>query len=131
MIGLLKKLTILFLFTSVMLIGCAGEKVPIEPPSGTGTVFQRTLVETQIAVKNALNKANFGIKKDSPEYIEAIHLKPGETVEKSDGELVGIWFKDRGNSVVILIDTMKNTSEVATQIDWEKPLLAAIMQELK
>ena len=126
----LRILTVVFIFSLVALIGCA-DKVPVEPPAGTGTVFQRTLIETQIAVKNALNKANFGIRQDSPEYIEAIHLRPGETVEKSSGELVGIWFKDRGNSVVVLIDTVKNVSEVATQKNWEKPLLAAVMNELK
>lgn len=123
-------LTIVCIFFLVALIGCA-EKIPVQPPAGTGTVFQRTLEETQVAVKNALNKANFGILQESSEYIEAIHLKPGETIEKSKGELVGIWFKDRGTSVVVLIDTAKNVSEVATQKDWEKPLIAAVMDELK
>ena len=130
MAGVLKTLTIaVYLTIFVALVGCA-EKVPVEPRTGTGTVFQRTLDEAHNAVRTVLNNADFGITKESPEYIEAIHLQPGETIENSDGELVGIWFKDRGQSVIILIDTKKNVSEVATQKDWQKPLLAALMREL-
>ncbi len=131
MAGVLKTLIIVVCLTiSVALVGC-GEKVPVEPRTGTGTVFQRTLDEAHNAVRTVLNNAGFGIIKESPEYIEAIHLKPGETIDNSDGELVGIWFKDRGQRVIILIDTKKNVSEVATQKEWQKPLLAAIMRELE
>ncbi len=131
MTGLLRLLTVVSFFSIIFFLAGCADKVPVEPPPGTGTAFQRTLDETQTAVRSVLAKAGFGIRKESPEYIEAIHLKPGETVEDSDGELVGIWFTDRGNSVVVRMDTMKNTSEVASQKDWEKPLLAALMHELE
>ena len=125
-----KNLAIVFLFAVFTLVGCADE-LPQMPSAGTGTTFQRSLDETQTAARNALAKSGFGIRTDTMDYIEAIRLAPGETVEDSDGELVGIWFKDRGSSVIVLIDTIKNSSEVATQKDWGRPLRALILHELQ
>jgi len=130
MLSPVKTLAIVLLFGLFTLAGCA-EYIPIEPPANTGAVFQRSLDEVQTAARNALTKMNFAITKENTQYIEAVHLKAEETVKSNDGELVGIWFKPRTTSVLILIDTAKTPKDIAGQRDWEQPLLAEIMRELQ
>ncbi len=125
-----KTLAVLLLFSLFSLAGCA-EYIPVEPPSNTGAVFQRSLEEVQTAARNALTKLNFAITRESDQYIEAVHLKAGETIDDNDGELVGIWFKPRASSIVVLIDTAKTPHDIAQQRDWEQPILREIMSELQ
>ncbi len=125
-----RNLIVLMLFGLFAFWGCA-EYAPEEPPPATGTVFhhpQETIIE---ASRNALTDLNFAITKESGEYIEAVHLKPGETVEDNDSELVGIWVKPREDqSVLLLIDTKKRASGIAKQRDWEQDILRKVMQQL-
>lgn len=129
MIGPLKTLTVMLIFALFTLVGCA-EYAPVEPAANTGTVFQRPLEEMQTATRNALTKLNFAIIKENELYIEAVHLKPGETVEDNESELVGVWFKPKEGSTLVLIDTEKRASGVAKQKAWEQDLMRQIMREL-
>ncbi|KJR99005.1 MAG: hypothetical protein VR65_18230 [Desulfobulbaceae bacterium BRH_c16a] len=129
MIGPLKTLSVLFLFSLVSLVGCA-DRVPVQPAPSTGTVFQQPLSEVQNATRNALTHLGFAITKESEEYIEAVHLKPGETVEDNDSELVGIWFKPRESSVLVLTHTALRPSGIAKQREWDQAIISRIMQEL-
>jgi len=124
-----KHLGLFVLFTLLALVGCT-EHTPMEPAANTGTVFQRPLEDLQNATRNALTKLNFGILKENDQYFEAVHLKPGETVEDNDSEVVGIWLKPRAGSVLVLINTMKRASGIAKQRDWEEDLLREIMRDL-
>lgn len=129
MIKLLRNLTIPVLFTLLTLIGCADD-APMEPAPNDGAVFQRPMSEVHTAARNALTKLNFAILKENDQYIEAVHLKPGETVKKNKGELVGVWLKPRQGATLVLIDTKKRPSGIAKQKDWEQPLLRQIFQNL-
>ena len=129
MTGLLKTLSVLVLFSFLALVGCA-EHVPVQPAPNTGTVFQRPLEEIQTATRNALTHLGFAITKESGDYIEAVHLKPGETVEANDSELVGIWFKPKGSSVLVLTHTALRPSGIAKQREWDQAIVSRIMQEL-
>lgn len=130
MIGPMRTLTILFCFFLVTFAGCA-DYDPVEPPANLGTVFQQPLTEVQTAVRNALTKLSFGIVKENEQYIEAVHLKPEETVKKNKSEIVGIWMKPREGSVLVLIDTVKTASGIAKQKEWEQDLMRQIMKELQ
>lgn len=125
-----KLLGIFFVFSLLILFGCA-EYAPVEPAANTGTVFQRPLEDLQNATRNALTKLNFGIIKENDQYFEAVHLKPGETVEDNDSELVGVWLKPKTGSVLVLIDTAKRASGIAKQRDWEEDILREIMRDLQ
>jgi len=131
MIGPLKTLALMFVFTILTLTGCAKQHVPVEPAPNTGTVFQRSLPEVQNAARNALTQLSFAITKESEEYIEAVHLNPGETVQDNQGELVGIWFKPRDKSVLVLTHTALTPAGIAKQKAWDQPLISKIMQELR
>lgn len=129
MIAPLKTLAVLFLFSLFSLIGCA-DHVPVQPAPNTGTVFQHPLSVVQTATRNALTHLGFAITKESEEYFEAVHLKPGETVEKNESELVGIWFKPREHSVLVLTHTSLRPSGIAKQKEWDQAIISRIMQEL-
>ncbi len=129
MIGPLKTLMVLLIFCLFAFAGCA-EYAPVEPAANTGTVYQRPLDEMQTAARNALTKLNFAIIKENEAYIEAVHLKPGETVEDNKSELVGIWFKPKGDGTLVLIDTEKRASGIAKQKIWDEDIRRQIMREL-
>lgn len=129
MIGVLKTLSVLFLFGFLSLVGCA-EHVPVQPAPNTGTVFQHPLGDVQTAARNALTHLGFAITKESEDYFEAVHLKPGETVENNQSELVGIWFKPREHSVLVLTRTALRPSGIAKQKEWDQAIISRIMQEL-
>ena len=131
MSGLLKVITVLFCFCLLGVSACSKDYVPTEPPAGTGTTFQRTPEEIQDGVRNALTKLNFAITIENEQYIEAVHLKPGETVEKNKSEIVGVWMKPREGSVLVLIDTVKTASGIAKQRDWEQDLMRQILREMQ
>jgi len=130
MIHSYRTLIVLLLSGLFALWGCA-EYAPEEPAPNTGTVFhhpQDTIVD---AARNALTELGFAITKENEGYIEAVHLKPGETVENNDSELVGIWVKPREDgSVLMLIDTKMRASGIAKQRDWEEDILRKVMQQL-
>lgn len=69
--------------------------------------------------------------KENDQYIEAVHLKPGETVEDNKSELVGVWLKPRNGATLVLIDTVKRASGIAKQKEWEQPLMRQIMKNLQ
>ena len=118
-----RNLIILIAVGLFALWGCA-EYAPEEPPPNTGTVFHQPAETVVDAARNALTELGFAITKESNEYIEAVHLKPGETVEDNESELVGIWVKPReAGSVLLLIDTKKRASGIAKQRDWEEDIL--------
>ena len=120
----------LFLFLTLFVVfGCA-EHVPKEPAMNTGTVIHQPIDTVRTAARNALTKLKFAITKENDQYIEAVHLKPGETVEKNRSELVGIWFKQREDAVVVLIDTEKRASGIATQRVWDEDITREILREL-
>lgn len=125
-----KYLSILIVFGLITLFGCA-EHVPVQPAPNTGTVFQAPLDQVQNATRNALTHLGFAIIKESPEYIEAVHLKPGETVEDNESELVGVWFKQRdANSTLVLTHTALRPTGIAKQKPWDEAITSRIMQEL-
>jgi hypothetical protein len=129
MIGPL-KLAVLFLFGLFTLAGCAKEFVPIEPAPNTGTVFQKTPEEVQAAARNALTKLSFAITKETAEYLEAVHLKPGETVEDNQGEMIYIWIKPRESNVLVLTYTRQRASGIASQKYWDQQVTTKMMEEL-
>lgn len=133
MIGPL-KFAVLVLFGLFSLAGCSKEYVPIEPAPNTGTVFQKTPQEVQVAARNALSKLSFAIVKETGEYIEAVYLKPGETVEDNTGERAYIWIKPRENNVLVLTYTRMiavGTSGIVKQKLWDQQIIAKMMQELQ
>jgi hypothetical protein len=130
MIGPL-KLTVLFLFGLFTLAGCSKEFVPVEPAPNTGTVFQRTPAEVQVAAHNALTKLNFAITKETGELIEAVHLKPGETIDGNKSEMVYIWIKPRESNVLVLIYTRLLATGIAKQKQWDQQLISKMMEELQ
>lgn len=130
MIRPLKTLVVFVCFALLALAGCT-EYAPTEPAANTGTVFQRSLEDVQTASRDALTKLNFAITKETAQYIEAVHLKPGETVEDNDSELVGIWFKPRASSILVLIDTEKTASGIETQRVWDDALTRQIFKNLQ
>ena len=130
MIGPL-KLTVLFLFGLFTLAGCSKEFIPTEPPPNTGTVFQKTPEEVQVAARNALTKLSFAITKETGEYIEAVHLQPGETVEDNRGEMVYIWIKPRESNVLVLTYTRQKASGIAKQKYWDQQVITKMMEELQ
>jgi len=132
MIGPWKKkiLSALLLFGLLSLVGCA-DHVPVQPAPNTGSVFQFPLSEVQTAARNALTHLGFAITKESPEYFEAVHLKPGETVEKNESELVGIWFQARDKySTLVLTSTALRPTGIAKQKEWDQAIISRIRQEL-
>ena len=131
MTGTMKKLMFPLVLTLLVTIGCAPDYTPVEPAANTGTKFQRPLETMQTATRNALTKLNFAIVKDEGTYFEAVHLKPGETVENNSSELVGVWLKQGQGSIVLLIDTVKRASGIKYQKEWDQELLRKIMQELR
>ncbi len=126
---LTRTLTVLLVVALAGLVACT-KYIPEEPPQSTGAVFQRSPEEVRAAARNALTKLNFAIIQENDEYIEAVHLKPGETVEKNRSELVGVWIKPRDNSVLLLVDTVKRASGIAKQRDWRQDLTRLIIKEL-
>lgn len=130
MIATLRRTTLLVL-ALFALAGCAKEYMPPEPPANTGTVFQKTPEEVQAAARNALTKLSFAITQETGEYIEAVHLKPGETVDDNQGEMVYIWIKPRESNVLVLTYTRQRASGIAKQKPWDQPLIAKIMEELR
>ncbi|MDK9705677.1 MAG: hypothetical protein OEL83_01395 [Desulforhopalus sp.] len=133
MIGPL-RLAVLFLIGLFSLAGCSKEYVPVEPAPNTGTVFQKTPQEVQVAARNALSKLSFAIVKETGEYIEAVYLKPGETVADNTGERAYIWIKPRENNVLVLTYTRMiavGTSGIAKQKLWDQQIIAKMIQELQ
>jgi hypothetical protein len=130
MIGPL-KLTVLFLIGIFSLAGCVKEFIPTEPAPNTGTVFQKTPEEVQAAARNALTKLSFAITKETGEYIEAVHLQPGETVEDNRGEMVYIWLKPRESNVLVLTYTHQKASGIAKQKYWDQQVITKMMEELQ
>lgn len=126
----LRSLTIVILVSLFSLSGCA-DYTPKEPPLNSGTVFQQPLEAVQTAVRDALTKLSFAIIKENDQYIEAVHLKPGETAEKNKSELVAVWMKPRSGATLVLIDTVKRASGIAKQKEWEQPLMLQIMKNLQ
>lgn len=118
-------------FWSFALAGCAREYAPVEPAPNTGTVFQKTPEEVQMAARNALTKLSFAITKETEAYIEAVHLKPGETVESNEGEKVYIWIKPREGNVLVLTYTRLIATGIAKQKQWDQQIIAKMMQELQ
>lgn len=125
-----RKPLALFLFLSLFVVFGCTEYAPVEPAMNTGTVFQHPLDEVRSAARNALTNLKFAITKENDQYIEAVHLKPGETVDDNDSELVGVWFKQRGSSVVVLVDTEKRASGIAKQRIWDEDIIREMMREL-
>jgi len=125
------KLAVLFLFGLFTLVGCSKEYVPLEPAPNTGTVFQKTPEDVQVAARNALTKLSFAITKETGEYIEAVHLKQGETVDDNKGEMVYIWIKARESSVLVLTYTRMLASGIAKQKQWDQQLISKMMEELR
>jgi hypothetical protein len=124
-------LAVLLLFGLLSLFGCGGEHVPVQPAARTGSVFQFPMSEVQTATRNALTHLGFAITKESPEYMEAIRLKPGETLEANTSELVGVWFQARDQySTLVLTNTALRSIGIATQKEWDQALIARIRQEL-
>lgn len=130
MIATLRMTTLLFL-AIFALAGCAKEYVPQEPPPNTGTVFQKTPEEVQAAARNTLTKLSFAITQETGEYIEAVHLKPGETVEDNQGEMVYIWIKPRDGNVLVLTLTRMRASGIAKQKQWDQQITAKMIEELR
>jgi len=124
------KLAVLFLFGLFTLVGCSKEYTPVEPAPNTGTVFQKTPEEVQVAARNALTKLSFAITKETGEYIEAVHLKPGETVEDNKSEMVYIWMKPRESNVLVLTYTRLRATGIAKQKQWDQQLINKMMEEL-
>lgn len=125
------KLAVLFLFGLFTLAGCSKEYVPLEPAPNTGTVFQKTPEEVQVAARNALTKLSFAITKETGEYIEAVHLKPGETVDNNRSEMVYIWIKQRESNVLVLTYTRLQATGIAKQKQWDQQLISKMMEELQ
>ncbi len=130
MIGPL-KFAILFLLGIFALAGCAENFILVEPAPNTGTVFQKTPEEVQAAARNALTKLSFAITKETGEYIEAVHLKPGETVTENTGAMVYIWIKPRESSVLVLTFTRLRATGIAKQKNWDQQLITKMMEELQ
>ena len=130
MIGPL-KLAVLFLFGLFTLAGCSNQSALVEPAANTGTVFQRTPEEVQTAARNALTQLSFAITKETGEYIEAVHLNPGETVSNNKGELVYIWIKPRESNVLVLTYTRQRASGIAQQKYWDQQIISKMMQGLQ
>ncbi|MBU1568718.1 MAG: hypothetical protein KJ630_24210 [Proteobacteria bacterium] len=130
MIGSL-KLAVLFLFGFFTLAGCSKEYVPVEPAPNTGTVFQRTPEDVQAAARNALTKLSFAITKETAEYIEAVHLKPGETVDDNESEMLYIWIKPRENNVLVLTYTRMRATGIAKQKYWDQQVVSKMIEELQ
>ncbi len=129
MIGPL-KLAVLFLFGLFTVAGCSWPNFPVEPAPNTGTVFQKTPEEVQAAARNTLTKLSFAITKETGEYIEAVHLKPGETVKDNQGEMVYIWIKPRESSVLVLTHTRLQAAGIAKQKSWDQQIISKMMEEL-
>jgi hypothetical protein len=125
------KLAVLCLFALFTLAGCSWPNPPVEPAPNTGTVFQKTPVEVQAAARNALTKLSFAITKETGETIEAVHLKPGETVENNEGEMVYIWIKARESSVLVLTHTQLKATGIAKQKNWDQKVISKMMEELQ
>ena len=124
------SLSVLLLFGLLSLVGCA-DHVPVQPAPNTGTVFQFPATEVQDAARNALTHLGFAITKESPEYIEAVHLKPGESVQKNESELVGIWFREREpHSTLVLTHTALRPTGIDRQKEWDQAIIGRMMQEL-
>ena len=130
MIGPL-KLAFLFLFSLFTLVACGKTYVPVEPALNTGTVFQKTPEEVQAAARNALTRLSFAITQETGEYIEAVHLKPGETADDNEGEMVYIWIKPRGSNVVVLTYTRQRATGIAKQKYWDQAIIAKMIEELQ
>ncbi len=127
-----RRITILLFLALFTLVGCAKEYTPpLEPPANTGTVFQKTPEEVQAAARNALTKFSFAITQETGEYIEAVHLKPGETVQDNQGEMVYIWIKPRESNVLVLTLTRLRASGIAKQKQWDQQLIAKMIEELR
>ena len=125
------KMAVLFLFGLFTLAGCSKEYVPLEPAPNTGTVFQKTPEEVQVAARNALTKLSFAITKETGEYIEAVHLKPGETVDNNRSEMVYIWIKPRESNVLVLTYTRLQATGIAKQKQWDQQFISKMMEELQ
>jgi hypothetical protein len=126
-----RRMTTLLFLALFTLAGCNKQYVLTEPPANTGTVFQNPPQEVQAAARNALTKLNFAITQESGEYIEAVNLKPGETVQDNKGEMVHIWIKPRESSVLVLTRTQLRASGIAKQKEWDQLLIAKMMEELR
>ncbi len=125
------KLAVLILVGLFALAGCSKEYVPIEPAPNTGTVFQKTPEEVQTAARNALTKLSFAITKDTGEYMEAVHLNPGETVENNQGEIAYVWIKPRENNVLVLTYTHLRASGIAKQKEWDQQIISKMIEGLQ
>ena len=130
MIGPL-KLAVLFVFGLFTLAGCSKEFVLVEPATNTGTVFQNKPEEVQVAARNALTRLSFAITKETGEYIEAVHLRPGETAQNNEGELVYVWIKPRESSVLVLTYTRQRATGIAKQRYWDQDIIAKMIEALQ
>ncbi|GEM_PF-1713148 len=130
MIGPL-KLAVLLIFGLFTLTGCPKEFVLVEPAANTGTVFQNKPEEVQVAARNALTKLSFAITKETGEYIEAVHLRPGETVQNNEGEMVYVWIKPRESSVLVLTYTRQRATGIAKQRYWDQDIIAKMIEALQ
>ncbi|PIE72770.1 MAG: hypothetical protein CSA20_06225 [Deltaproteobacteria bacterium] len=120
-----------FLLIGILILTSCTKNVPQEPAANMGAVFQQPIDIVKPAVKDALSRLSFAILREEAEYFEAVHLKPGETVEKNHGEVVGVWLKPRENATLVLIDTMKRPSGIEKQREWEQPLTRQIQKLLE
>jgi hypothetical protein len=124
-----KLFTLMLFFSLFILAGCA-EYAPKEPALNTGTVFHYPVDVVRSAARKTLANLKFAITLENDDYIEAVHLKEGETVEDSKSELVGIWFKKGSDSVTVLVDTEKRASGRARQRVWDEDIIRELMREL-
>ncbi len=130
MIGSL-KLAVLFCIGLFALAGCGKDYVPEEPSANTGTVFQKTPEEVQAAARNALSRLSFAITKETGDYIEAVHLRQGETADDNKGELAYIWIKPRESNTLVLTYTRLRSSGIARQKYWDDMIIAKMIEEMQ
>lgn len=120
------------LFVSLFFAGCTPE-TPVRPPQEAGTVFQRPIVETRHAARNALAELGFQIVQDTGIYVEGMRPLVGEITERrTGGEKVGIWLDEQSDqSTLVLINTERTGTNISRQEEWDMKVLKKMMEALR